>query len=287
MEGRREAHGHSLWCARGAGSKLCGSFWAYRKLREVGERRPVHLDWWGSLTFGAGLTALLAGITYGLLPLRPVLDRPGGGCLALEAAVEVQAVADGLAWVRVAGRRWQWVGRGRRVRRSSPRRISCDLIVVAGRSRASRGLAGSAEHQLSGALRLGECQQRGRDVGVGQLVVRAAERDGELPLGGERGASSSGRAWRPGGMHGQQVPGGPGGDPCRPADESLALRAAAEHDHHPLPGMTVTRTWPPGRHRRRSLTSLPASHSRASSRSADRFGIWNQLPGAAPARSSG
>ena len=45
-----------------------GTFWAYRKLRELGERRPVHLDWWGNLTFGAGLTALLAGITYGIQP---------------------------------------------------------------------------------------------------------------------------------------------------------------------------------------------------------------------------
>jgi hypothetical protein len=45
-----------------------GTFWAYRKLRELGERRPVHLDWWGNLTFGAGLTALLAGITCGIQP---------------------------------------------------------------------------------------------------------------------------------------------------------------------------------------------------------------------------
>jgi MFS family permease len=42
-----------------------GTFWAYRKL---GERRPVHFDWRGNLTFGAGLTALLAGITYGIQP---------------------------------------------------------------------------------------------------------------------------------------------------------------------------------------------------------------------------
>ena len=34
-----------------------GTFWAYRKLHELGEHRPVHLDWWGNLTFGAGLTA--------------------------------------------------------------------------------------------------------------------------------------------------------------------------------------------------------------------------------------
>jgi MFS family permease len=45
-----------------------GTFWAYRNLRELGERRPVHLDWWGNLTFGIGLTALLAAITYGIQP---------------------------------------------------------------------------------------------------------------------------------------------------------------------------------------------------------------------------
>jgi MFS family permease/DNA-binding MarR family transcriptional regulator len=47
---------------------LFGTFWAYLKLRELGERRPVNLDWWGNLTFGVGLIALLAGITYGIQP---------------------------------------------------------------------------------------------------------------------------------------------------------------------------------------------------------------------------
>jgi len=47
---------------------LFGTFWAYLKLRELGERRPVNLDWWGNLTFGVGLIALLAGITYAIQP---------------------------------------------------------------------------------------------------------------------------------------------------------------------------------------------------------------------------
>jgi len=47
---------------------LFGTLWAYLKLRELGERRPVNLDWWGNLTFGAGLVALLTGITYGIEP---------------------------------------------------------------------------------------------------------------------------------------------------------------------------------------------------------------------------
>jgi MFS family permease len=45
-----------------------GTFWAYLKLRELGERRPVNLDVWGNITFGAGLIALLSGITYGIQP---------------------------------------------------------------------------------------------------------------------------------------------------------------------------------------------------------------------------
>ena len=40
-------------------------------------------------------------------------------------------------------------------------------------------------------------------------------------------------------MHRQQVPAGPGGDTGRPADQHLALRATAERDHHPLPGLTA------------------------------------------------
>jgi MFS family permease/DNA-binding MarR family transcriptional regulator len=47
---------------------LFGTVWAYLKLRELGERRPVNLDWWGNVTFGAGLIALLTGITYGIEP---------------------------------------------------------------------------------------------------------------------------------------------------------------------------------------------------------------------------
>jgi len=47
---------------------LFGTVWAYLKLRELGVRRPVNLDWWGNLTFGVGLVALLVGITYGIEP---------------------------------------------------------------------------------------------------------------------------------------------------------------------------------------------------------------------------
>jgi MFS family permease/cytidylate kinase len=47
---------------------LAGTAWAYWRLREVGIVRPARMDWWGNLLFGAGLIAILVGITYGIQP---------------------------------------------------------------------------------------------------------------------------------------------------------------------------------------------------------------------------
>ncbi|MFF7756166.1 MFS transporter [Streptomyces sp. NPDC007971] len=47
---------------------LIGTVWAYKSLHETGIRNPGRIDWWGNLTFAAGLTALLAAITYGIQP---------------------------------------------------------------------------------------------------------------------------------------------------------------------------------------------------------------------------
>ncbi|MFE1752965.1 MFS transporter [Streptomyces anandii] len=47
---------------------LVGTLWAYKSLHETGVRRPGRMDWWGNVTFAAGLTALLAAITYGIQP---------------------------------------------------------------------------------------------------------------------------------------------------------------------------------------------------------------------------
>jgi MFS family permease len=47
---------------------IVGTLWAYRSLHDTGLRRPGRIDWWGNLTFALGLTALLAGITYGIQP---------------------------------------------------------------------------------------------------------------------------------------------------------------------------------------------------------------------------
>jgi MFS family permease len=47
---------------------IVGTVWSYVSLRELSERRPERIDWWGNLLFAVGLTALLAGITYGIQP---------------------------------------------------------------------------------------------------------------------------------------------------------------------------------------------------------------------------
>jgi MFS family permease len=45
-----------------------GTFWAYRRLRDSGERHRSQIDWWGNITFAAGLGAILVGVTYGIQP---------------------------------------------------------------------------------------------------------------------------------------------------------------------------------------------------------------------------
>jgi len=45
-----------------------GTVWAYLKLRELSPQRRTKIDWWGNLTFAAGLIMILVGITYGLQP---------------------------------------------------------------------------------------------------------------------------------------------------------------------------------------------------------------------------
>ncbi|MDA8045971.1 MAG: MFS transporter [Actinomycetota bacterium] len=47
---------------------LFGTVWAYLKLRDQGTRSPAPIDWWGNATFAVWLIALLAGITYGIMP---------------------------------------------------------------------------------------------------------------------------------------------------------------------------------------------------------------------------
>ncbi|MGH3802532.1 MAG: MFS transporter, partial [Pseudonocardiaceae bacterium] len=71
---------------------LFGTVWAYLRLHDTGIRQPARLDWWGNVTFAAGLISLLVGITYGIQPYRGhtmgwtdpwVLAAMGGGVLLL------------------------------------------------------------------------------------------------------------------------------------------------------------------------------------------------------------
>ncbi|HTP17754.1 MAG TPA: MFS transporter [Streptosporangiaceae bacterium] len=47
---------------------IYGTPWAYRKLRDTGERHGRHIDWWGNITFTVGLGAILIAVTYGIQP---------------------------------------------------------------------------------------------------------------------------------------------------------------------------------------------------------------------------
>jgi MFS family permease len=45
-----------------------GTVWAYFMLKDIGQRKPARMDWWGNILFAVGLIAILIGITYGLQP---------------------------------------------------------------------------------------------------------------------------------------------------------------------------------------------------------------------------
>ncbi|MGH9170672.1 MAG: MFS transporter [Acidimicrobiales bacterium] len=47
---------------------IFGTIWAYRKLRELANRQPAKIDWWGNATFAVGLGLILVSITYGIQP---------------------------------------------------------------------------------------------------------------------------------------------------------------------------------------------------------------------------
>ncbi|WP_406055514.1 MFS transporter [Kribbella sp. NBC_00889] len=47
---------------------LIGTIWSYKSLRETSVRTRARVDWVGNALFAVGLTAILAGITYGIQP---------------------------------------------------------------------------------------------------------------------------------------------------------------------------------------------------------------------------
>jgi len=67
-----------------------GTIWSYLKLRELGIRMPSRLDWWGNLTFAAGLIAVLVGITYGIQPY-------GGHTMGWTSPLVLALIGGGLA----------------------------------------------------------------------------------------------------------------------------------------------------------------------------------------------
>nr|WP_244304165.1 MFS transporter [Streptomyces lydicus] len=71
-----------------------GTVWAYLKLRDTGVRTPARPDWWGNLTFAAGLIAVLTGITYGIQPY-------GGHTMGWGNPAVLAALAAGVALLTV------------------------------------------------------------------------------------------------------------------------------------------------------------------------------------------
>ena len=49
---------------------IYGTWWAYRKLRETGERHRGRIDWWGNVAFAFGLGAVLVALTNGIQPYQ-------------------------------------------------------------------------------------------------------------------------------------------------------------------------------------------------------------------------
>jgi MFS family permease len=70
---------------------LFGTVWAYLKLRELATiREHQKIDWLGNITFGAGLTILLLGITYGIEPY-------GGSSMGWGNPMVIGAIVLGIA----------------------------------------------------------------------------------------------------------------------------------------------------------------------------------------------
>jgi MFS family permease len=69
---------------------VVATFWAYRSLRELGERRPARIDWWGNATFALGLVGVMIGITYGIQPY-------GGHTMGWTSPLVLSTLLGGLA----------------------------------------------------------------------------------------------------------------------------------------------------------------------------------------------
>ena len=83
---------------------LLGTVWAYLKLEERSQPRHASVDWWGNITFAAGLILIMVSVTFGIRPYgsdatgwsspRVIALLAGGvACLAAFAWIE-QHVAE-------------------------------------------------------------------------------------------------------------------------------------------------------------------------------------------------
>jgi MFS family permease len=75
--------------------------WAYMKLHETRPRMRTAVDWWGNLTFAAGLIMVLIAITYGIQPYGGhtmgwtsplVIGLLGGGVIILAAFAAIERI---------------------------------------------------------------------------------------------------------------------------------------------------------------------------------------------------
>jgi MFS family permease len=77
-----------------------GTAWAYRRLRDNGERHRGRIDWWGNVTFAVGLGAVLIALTNGIQPYHghtmgwtnpAVLGLLAGGAALLAAFAVIES----------------------------------------------------------------------------------------------------------------------------------------------------------------------------------------------------
>jgi MFS family permease len=77
-----------------------GTAWAYRRLRDNGERHRGRIDWWGNVTFAVGLGAVLIALTNGIQPYHghtmgwtnpAVLGLLAGGVALLAAFAVIES----------------------------------------------------------------------------------------------------------------------------------------------------------------------------------------------------
>jgi MFS family permease len=73
---------------------VIATVWSYRSLRELSERRPARIDWWGNATFALGLVGVMVGITYGIQPY-------GGHTMGWTAPLVLTSLLGGLLLLAV------------------------------------------------------------------------------------------------------------------------------------------------------------------------------------------